>query len=304
MKDVLLPSPVEYLGRSSEQGHQLYIKRDDLINKDFGGNKWRKLKYNIEYFNKSSHNYLLTFGGAFSNHIASVAKFCKGQNINCIGVIRGEHIDHNNPTLINARNDGMKLHHVPKSEYALKENSDLIKQIIRNYDNPYIIPEGGANSLGTKGVEEIMTELKKQIPDVNYIVVPAGTGTTAAGIIEKSNPGQKIFVINVLKHDGMNDMIASQLSVRRTNWTVINDYHMGGFAKVNPGLIHFINHFRKRFDIQLDPVYTGKMMFAINDMMERSVFRKGANIAAIHTGGLQGVTAYNYRQKQEHLLIA
>ncbi|MBT8230431.1 MAG: pyridoxal-phosphate dependent enzyme, partial [Bacteroidia bacterium] len=271
---------------------------------EYGGNKCRKLKYNIEYFKSSSHNCIITFGGPFSNNIASLASISKVHGIHCIGIIRGEFMDPENPTLKKARQEGMIIHHVPKTEYRLKEESGVIQEIIRQFDNPYIIPEGGANSLGSKGVEEIMTELHKQIPDVQYIVVPAGTGTTATGIIEKAAPGQKIYIINVLKHQGMSDLIASRITNTRTDWQVIHDYHMGGFAKVKPQLVNFINHFRRRYKISLDPIYTGKMMYAVDDMMRKSYFSSGANIVAIHTGGLQGITAYNYRQKQEKMLIA
>ncbi len=304
MNQILIPSPVLYLGRFTDHGYQLYLKRDELIHKDYGGNKWRKLKYNIEYYKQSVHKCIVSFGGPFSNHIAALASICANHNIPSVGIIRGEQIDTDNPTLKKAIQEGMICHHISKKAYSQGLDSEEINRIIHSYNNPFVIPEGGSNQYAKRGAAEIVDELNEQNPHIKYLVLAAGTGSTAAGIIERTTSDQYVFVINSMKNEKMHEIIASQLSSPKTNWTVLNNYHQGGFAKVNSKLINFINSFQARYAVCLDPIYTGKMMFAIMDLMGKNAFESGSNIMAIHTGGIQGIKGYNYLQKSEDLKLA
>ncbi len=303
-RDVVLPSPIEAIEYKLPVGVRLHIKREDLIHPQHGGNKWRKLKYNLQAYLRGGYTELVTFGGAFSNHIAATASICADYGITSVGIIRGTYSDPANPTLINAQQHGMQIHHIPKDAYRLKEESTVFRELISRYSSPYIIPEGGSNQLALTGVSEIVTEIRAQEEQVEHIFVAAGTGTTAAGIINNLEPNQFLHVIAVLKHAGLDADIRQRLSGNKTNWKVYHDYHHGGYARVSGELISFINEFKKETGIPLDPIYTGKMMYAIYDLLgQESVSEHLGNMLAIHTGGLQGITGYNYMNKDESLAL-
>ena len=295
-----LPSPVTAIDSPllRDKGIQLFIKRDELIHPDLQGNKWRKLKYNLERARQLEQDTLLTFGGAFSNHIHATAAAGHLFNFSTIGIIRGEEHTPANPTLQDAINWGMQLHYISREEYRKKTDKEFIEQLHVKYGDFYLIPEGGNNEYAIKGCAEIIEELEQEY---DYICVDCGTGATASGIIYGSQSRSQILVFPVLKnadfltHD-INASLAAITDVKFNNWQLIHDYHFGGFAKTTPELFRFINDFEKEFGIMLDPVYTGKMFYGIHDLIKNNYFRKGARILVIHTGGLQGKRGFNNDQ--------
>ncbi len=273
----------------------LHIKREDLIDPFVSGNKFRKLKYNISEALKSNSSRLLTFGGAYSNHIAATAAAGKKYGLKTIGIIRGEELGKeiertlaSNETLKYAVAHGMQLHFVSRDVYKRKEESDFIEHLKVEFGDFYLLPEGGTNSLAIKGCEEI---LKEEDKDFDYICCSIGTGGTIAGIINASKPNQQILGFPALKGDWLSSEIKKHTT--KNNWSLVTDYHFGGYAKVNSQLVHFINQFNEKCQIALDPVYTGKMLFGIIDMIENSKFPQNSRILAIHTGGLQGIAGMN-----------
>ena len=281
----------------------LHIKREDLIHPFISGNKFRKLKYNLLQAKAEKKSKLLTFGGAFSIHIAAVAYAGKENNLETIGIIRGEELESKiseNPTLTFAQNCGMKFEFVTREVYKTKATNTFIEDLKGRYGDFYLVPEGGTNSYAVKGCEEILTD---EDYDFTHICCSIGTGGTISGLINSAKAHQKIIGFPALKGDFLSDDIRKFAT--NSNWEVQLDYHFGGYAKINEELIRFINDFYKQTNIPLDPIYTGKMMFGIVDLINKGYFPKGAKIIAIHTGGLQGIEGMNNNLKNKNLpLIA
>jgi len=278
---------------------ELYIKREDQLHTFVSGNKYRKLKYNLKEARALGCKTLLTFGGAFSNHIAAVAAAGNLKGFKTIGVIRGEELESKvnvNETLLFAKENGMQLHFMSRKKYRNKESKNTISELQNLFGKIYIIPEGGTNILAIQGCEEILSPDDNQF---DYICCPVGTGGTISGLINSTSVNQKVLGFSALKGDFLKDNISK--FVTQKNWKLITEFHFGGYAKINEELIQFINRFKSDFDIQLDPVYTGKMMFGIFKMIENGEFSKDAKILAIHTGGLQGIKGMNSRLKQKGL---
>jgi len=278
---------------------QLYLKPEYLNHSHISGNKLRKLKYNLIEAKESEFDTLLTFGGAFSNHIAAVAAAGQEYGFNTIGVIRGEEVVDSvssNPTLRYAESCGMKLHFVSRTMYREKSSSEFINALKDWFGDFYLLPEGGTNHLAVKGCEEI---LEDEDSTYNYVCCPVGTGGTISGLINASQKDQKILGFPALKGDFLNSEI-SQWSTK-TNWELIDGYHFGGYAKINEGLISFINWFKKTYNIPLDPIYTGKMFYGIFDLISQGYFKPRDKILAIHTGGLQGIKGMNIELSRKKL---
>lgn len=270
----------------------LFLKREDNIHPFISGNKYRKLKYNIEYAQERGFKKLLTFGGAYSNHIAAVAYVGEMFGFETLGIIRGEELKDkidNNPTLSFAKGHGMEFQFITREAYRNDKENFADKDY-------YIIPEGGTNSFAIKGCEDILTEADSEF---NYMCTAVGTGGTISGLINCSQPSQQVLGFPALKGSFLQEDISK--FVAKTNWKLITDYHFGGYAKINVELIRFINEFKKQQHIQLDPVYTGKMIYGIFDLIEKGYFPKGSKILAIHTGGLQGIKGMNKVLKQKNL---
>ena len=278
---------------------ELFIKREDAIHPIISGNKYRKLKYNIEAAKIEGKHTLLTFGGAFSNHIAAVAEAGRVYNLKTIGVIRGEELSskiNDNATLKYAQDCGMQFKFISRTDFRNKEDLDFIGNLKKEFGDFYAIPEGGSNTLAVKGCEEILT---KADSNFNYICAPVGTGGTLAGLINASKSNQQVLGFSALKGDFLQEDISK--FAKQDNWKLITDYHFGGYAKINAELITFMNAFKALNNVRLDPVYTGKMLFGIQDMINKDYFPKGSKILVIHTGGLQGITGMNSRLKQKNL---
>lgn len=283
---------------------ELFIKREDLIHPLISGNKFRKLKYNLLQAKEENQTTLLTFGGAFSNHILAVA--CAGfeHNFITIGIIRGEElIDkiNENPTLKKAQELGMQFKFVSREWYRTKNENESIEQLKNEFGDFYLLPEGGTNELAIKGCEEILTNEDEIF---THICCSIGTGGTISGIINSSFSGQQVIGFPSLKGDFISNEISN--FVHKANWNIISDYHFGGYGKISDELIRFINDFYIQHKIPLDPIYTGKMMFGIDDLIKNNYFPKGSKILAIHTGGLQGINGMNAllkKQQKETILI-
>ena len=271
--------------------NQMFIKPEYQINAFVSGNKFRKLKYNILEAANNKFSTLLTFGGAYSNHIAAVAKAGKEKGFKTIGIIRGEELVSkigDNPTLQFAKNCGMQFQFVSRAAYREKTTVDFLKNLKNTFGDFYLIPEGGTNHLAIKGCEEILTKSDKSF---DFICCPVGTGGTISGLINSSVGTQKILGFPALKGDFLTEDIRK--FANKSNWELITDYHFGGYAKINVELISFINDFKGKYNMPLDPIYTGKMLFGIFDLIKKGYFPKEAKILVIHTGGLQGIPGMN-----------
>jgi 1-aminocyclopropane-1-carboxylate deaminase len=275
------------------------IKREDQIHDFVSGNKFRKLKYNLAEAISKNNNCLLTFGGAYSNHIAAVAAAGFEMGLETIGVIRGEEIADliaGNPTLSYAKSKGMKLHFVSRDDYKLKTDLKFISLLKQKFGEFYLIPEGGTNALAVKGCEEI---LNKSDEDFDYICTPVGTGGTLAGLVNASVHGQTIIGFSSLKGTFQKEIIENFTT--KKNYYLTDDYCFGGYAKIDLQLIRFINEFKMNYEIPLDPIYTGKMMFGIFDLLKQGYFKENSRILAVHTGGLQGIAGMNQLLKKKRL---
>ena len=278
---------------------ELCLKREDKIHPFISGNKYRKLIYNLDAAKKLGYNTLLTFGGAFSNHIAAVAFAGKAFGFKSIGVIRGEELEgkvNQNATLQFAESHGMSFKFVSRSNYREKTAASFIDGLKNEFGDFYLIPEGGTNDHAIKGSEEILTDEDRKF---DYVCCAVGTGGTISGLINASQPNQHILGFPALKGDFLSDNISK--FAKQDNWRLITDYHFGGYAKINEELISFINQFKDKQHISLDPVYTGKLMFGVYKLIEEGFFEKESKILAIHTGGLQGIEGMNARLKQKGL---
>jgi len=266
-----------------EKEVRLFIKRIDKIHPFVSGNKWFKLKYNLLEAKKQGLNTLLTFGGAYSNHISATAFAAKEKGINSIGIIRGEEHLPLNPTLRFAIDNGMKLHYISRSNYKEKTSANFLEALKNQFGDFYLIPEGGTNELAIQGANEILD--KNDIQD--YICCPVGTGGTIAGIINASNDKQTVIGFPAI--NGF-EQLEKDINnwTNATNYKFINDYVGNGYAKINKDLADFINEFNARHNIPLDTIYTGKMMMGILDLVAKDYFPKGSSILSMHTGGLQG----------------
>jgi 1-aminocyclopropane-1-carboxylate deaminase len=277
----------------------VFIRREDLIHPFISGNKFRKLKYNLLQAKAENKETLLTFGGAFSNHIAAVAFAGKEQGFKTIGIIRGDELRdkiQENPTLQFAQDCGMRFKFVSREAYRHKTENDFIANLKSEFGDFYLVPEGGTNEFAIKGCEEILT---KEDAKFDFVCCAVGTGGTITGIINSISPHQKVLGFPALKGDFLKEDIRK--FARNQNWELITDYHFGGYGKVNPELIAFINQFFQENKIPLDPIYTGKMVFGVIDLIKKNYFRENSKILLIHTGGIQGIQGMNIKLKNKHL---
>lgn len=277
----------------------LSVKREDLLHPIISGNKFRKLKYTINHVQRVSKTCILTFGGAYSNHIAAVAAAGKLYGIKTIGVIRGEELIHvykKNPTLVYAASQGMELKFISRKHYAQKETPDFVRSLHDEFGDFYMVPEGGTNNFAIKGCSEI---LSPEDASFDYVCVSTGTGGTLAGIVASLQPHQKAIGFSALQGTFQKEVVSKYS--KQTNFEIVDDYCFGGYAKIDVDLIRFINEFKKNHHIGLDPIYTGKMFFGIFDLLKKGYFKKNSRILAIHTGGMQGVSGMNQKLKKKNL---
>lgn len=299
MIDKSIYSPLQSICNTLTKRHKvtLSIKRDDLIHPLISGNKWRKLAHNLAEARHNNTTQLVSFGGAYSNHIHALAAAGQRFGFDTVGIIRGEE-DPSNPTIADAKNFGMTIKYVTRKEYKRRHDQDFILQLQQQYPEAMIIPEGGTNLAALKGVSEIIGEISDVNPD--FICTPCGSGGTTAGLITSAASTTQIVSIPVLKGSNylVNEInkLVRQFNITNNNWDFIEGYDFGGYAKVTPELIEFITRFYDETAIKLEPVYSGKMFFAIFDLIKRGYFAPGSRIVAIHTGGLQGINGLKQRK--------
>lgn len=262
---------------------QLDLLRLDLIHPEISGNKWFKLKNNIEFALENNIKSIVSFGGAYSNHLHALAYAGKLFNIKTIGIIRGENVD--NQTLNDCKNWGMELHFVSREMYKNKYETNFLETIQQEFPTSYIIAEGGNNELGQKGCEEILSSSQKEKYDMFCCSI--GTGATFTGIVNSLQDKKNALGFCAIKNGEYLENEIQQQTIF-TNYSLHYDYYFGGFAKINPILISFMKDFKETQNIELDRIYTSKMMFGIFDLIEKNSIQNNTKILAIHTGGLQG----------------
>ncbi|MBT2557714.1 1-aminocyclopropane-1-carboxylate deaminase/D-cysteine desulfhydrase [Hymenobacter sp. ISL-91] len=274
-------------------GVRLLLARDELTHPELPGNKWRKLKHNLQEADRQGLNTLLTFGGAYSNHLAAVAAAGRLTGRRTVGFVRGEELAGRplNPTLVRARADGMTLHFLDRETYRRKHEPAVLAALLHETGPAYVLPEGGTNSLALPGCAELARELLTRT-DFDVLAVACGTGGTLAGLLSGLNGQRQALGVAALKgadflRADINQLTQQATGRTYTNWELRTDYHGGGYAKLGPELRQFIVDFRQRHGILLDPIYTGKLLRGLFDLAAKGHFRRGSTVLAVHTGGLQ-----------------
>lgn len=284
---------------AADRGVRLLLWRDDLVNPKLPGNKARKLKYNLITAREQGHHTLLTFGGAYSNHIAAVAAAGRLHGFQTIGLIRGEATAQLNPTLRQAAAHGMTLHYLDRSSYRRRADPEFIPELLARFGPAYVLPEGGSNALALAGCAELVAEIRA-LTSFDALAVAVGTGGTLAGLLVGLNGQQLAVGVAALKGgsflsndiDGLTQQAAGELYA---NYSLQTGYHCGGYAAYSAELLAYIQQFRERHGVLLDPIYTGKLMLGVLDLIDKSYFARGSTVVAIHTGGLQAWAGWHER---------
>ncbi len=280
---------------------KLFMKREDLVHPQISGNKYWKLFYNINHYldKRPEKPYIITFGGAFSNHIAAVSAVGNITGIPTLGLIRGEELKEkwrDNPTLLFAKRNGMNLQFVTREEYRHKEK--LTGFLQKEFPDALIIPEGGTNEEAVAGVKMMLNDETK---DFDYLCTAVGTGGTIAGISKYCEDNQKVIGFRVVDDHSLENRIL-ELTPKK-NFSLI-DSSFGGYGKIKDENIRFINDFKEKYNIPLEPIYTGKMMQKVSELIDGGFFPEGSRILCFHTGGLQGIEGANrLLEKQNRTLI-
>ena len=287
---------------AAAHGVRLLLWRDDLANPDLPGNKARKLKYNLAAARQQGHHTLLTFGGAYSNHIAAVATAGRLFGFKTIGLIRGDEPVVGasfNPTLSQAVADGMTLHYLDRTAYRRRSEPAFIAEQLAQFGPAYVLPEGGTNELALAGCAELVAEIRQYVA-FDALAVAVGTGGTLAGLLTGLAGEHHAVGVAALKNGGFLrdevDALTEQAAAKVfTNYTLQTDYHGGGYAKYSAELMEFIKQFRTRHGVLLDPIYTGKLLLGVLNMIGNGYFQRGSTVVAIHTGGLQAWAGWEAR---------
>lgn len=272
-----VPSPLVELHDERLKDVRLFLKRDDLIHPKLPGNKWRKLKYNLEAARAEGASTLLTFGGAYSNHIRAVAAAGRFFDFQTIGVIRGEEHLPLNESLSFAVESGMRLTYMDRTTYRSKTEPAVEDQLREEFGDFYLVPEGGSNALALRGCAELVTEIGKSF---DVICCPCGTGGTLTGIASALTPGQRALGFSALKGgEFLNENVtlsqAAAFGQSSENWSIETEFHFGGFAKRTPELDAFIADFAALHGITLEWVYVAKMMYGVFELIQRGRFAPG-----------------------------
>lgn len=282
------PSPLQVIHDNylDAQGIELWIKRDDLLHPIISGNKWRKLKYSVNHALSLNADTLISMGGAYSNHLHALAYLGKLLPINTIGLIRGEQPLNLTPSLYDMQNWGMQLRYINRSDYRHLRHYRQWHELPDLQAGQYWLVEGGAQAFALLGIAEIITEI-----DISYdwLCVACGTGTTLAGLRASASADISVLGIAALKNNSFLETDINQLIPENNKpYYINNDYAFGGFAKTSPELLNFMAEFEYKTAITLEPVYTGKLFYALYDLIKQGYFKRGQRIIALHTGGLQG----------------
>lgn len=278
-------------------GVRLLVKRDDLIHPLVSGNKWRKLKYNISEAQTQQQDTLLTFGGAYSNHLLATAAAGAAYGFKTIGIIRGGPFDNPSKVLQKLMELDMQLHYVSRSAYRLKKEPDFIAKLTNRFGRFYLLPEGGSNDLAVKGCTEILDNLPL-VPD--FVACACGTGATIAGLSVSASKNTTVVAVPVLKgasflEQDIGELLTSYASLKEAMLPPYQpiqfeyQYHGGGYAKAPAYLLDFIKDFMAQTGIPIEPVYTGKLFYALHDLLRKGFFLEGSTVLAIHTGPTIGL---------------
>ncbi len=275
-------TPIQEIKSSllEKAGVNVFVKREDLNHPFVSGNKWWKLKRNLEQAKEEGVSTLLTFGGAYSNHIYATAAAAQELGFKCIGIIRGEEITALSKTLQFATEQGMQLHFISREAYRQKAQDEFVARLKDQFGDFYLIPEGGTNSLAVQGVEEFAQQLNKEM-DADFVWRVIGFSSLKGDFLSEE-------VRRLLDEEIEGEEVSKLERYQKSNWHIEDGYHFGGYAKHTPELLMFIKNFEKEFSIPVEHVYTGKLFFGLFDLIQRGHFPKGSKIMALHTGGLQG----------------
>ncbi len=296
----IAPTPLKKLE------HPIFVKRQlevwmklDYLNHEFvSGNKLRKLKHNLRYFQQKGYRQIISFGGPHSNHLYALAFLGSHLKVPTLAFVRGDYHLAKSPTIQYCEKKGMNIVYLSKALYQLKEDPDFLSEIQEKYPDAFILPEGGRNQLSKEGCGEIVTEVDAQLFDQpTHFISAVGTGTTICGIADKLSSGQIALGISTLKGENVDDNLLETLRPLQNNLKINTEYHFGGYASFDQKLVDFVDNFTKKYNIPIDPIYNSKSVFALFDLSEKSYFAKGSRIVIIHTGGLQGTNAYCKRYK-------
>ncbi|UOR04398.1 pyridoxal-phosphate dependent enzyme [Hymenobacter aerilatus] len=284
---------------AAQRNIRLLLLRDDLTHPALPGNKWRKLKYNLLEARRLGHDTLLTFGGAYSNHMAAVAAAGPLHGFRTVGVVRGEPTLPLNPTLAQAQAHGMQLRYLDRATYRRKTEPAVVAELLHEVGPAYVVPEGGSNTLALPGCAELVTELAAET-DFDYLCVACGTGGTLAGLLTGLAGTRQAVGVAVLKNADflradIEALTLASAGTTYTNWQLQTAYHLGGYAAYSAELMAFIQQFQARHGVLLDPVYTGKLLYAVLDLLTQDYFAPGSTVVAVHTGGLQGWQGFRQR---------
>lgn len=284
------PSPVQQLNLSwlGDDLPQVWVKRDDLIHPIISGNKWRKLKYALLEASQSHTKNLISFGGGFSNHLHALGYCCHHLGIHLTAIVRGDYTANPTPMLQDLHNWGVDIKYVDRKTYQKRNEAAYLAELAEYYQGT-VIPEGGSQHQALNGVSEVISELNEHY---DYILCPVGSGGTLAGLIHGTQSMQtRLIGVAVLKgQEYLEDLVKELLPhpTNQANWQINHQYHFGGYAKRNSELVEFCNQFSNQTGIEIEPVYSGKLFFALCDMLKQGAFSPQDKILAIHTGGLQG----------------
>ena len=299
-------SPLQKLTYSlaEQSGLEVWIKRDDLIHPLVSGNKFRKLKYAIEPILNGEKKELLTFGGAFSNHIHACAALGHLLGFATHGIIRGLYLSDDNPTLNDAKHWGMAITPISKQEYAKREDVDYIASLQNQYPHARLLPEGGTAPSALQGVADLFLELQDH-PPFDHVICPVGSGGTMAGLIQGAPIQTKVHGICVLKSAKyLTEKVQQLVDSTKKSWQIWHEFHHGGYAKCDKALIQLCHRIWQKMNIPVEPIYSAKMFSGFEQMLHQGVFRKGQRILLIHTGGMQGLRGMAKRNPDLETLLS
>jgi 1-aminocyclopropane-1-carboxylate deaminase len=286
---VLSPEQVITPEWPGAENYSITVKRDDLLHPMISGNKWRKLKYALINIQQQNIKHVVSFGGGFSNHLHALGYCCHKMDIHLTAIVRGDYSANLSPMLRDLISWGHEVNYVDRLTYGRRDDAENLSSLSKKYPDAIIIPEGGSQHLALKGVGEIISELSQ---NYDYILAPVGSGGTLAGLIHAADKKTKILGVGVLKGEGyLEDLVVKllpQATQSRQNWQINHQYHFGGYAKASEQLIEFCDNFYAQTNIDIEPVYSAKLFFALRDLITQQVFPAGSKILALHTGGLQG----------------
>ncbi len=291
----MIPSPISKIKINDRT---IFVKREDLIHPFLSGNKYRKLKYNIREAKRLNSSQIISFGGAYSNHIHALSYICKEEEIKLKLLIRGERVS--NPTLEYVQKTGAEMLFIDRKKYRKRNDPAFIEEILAEHKAAYIIPEGGSNVLALQGIREMMDEIYQVFDDSNpiHFCVSYGSGASSIGMLTQLRERDSLHIFPALKIQDFDKEFESKLDFlkvrQRGNVNIHSDYHFGGFAKFTPELLDFMNTFKSQNNFALDPIYTGKMFYGAAELIDQGTL-SGDLIVLIHTGGLQGISGFNER---------